>query len=845
MSIPERQTVHHTPASPTDDIVPKEADASKRSGQASPSGNEDAQTATIHDIPPRRTRDFTDLTHAVAALLAMVAILLIAAYLNGMTKGVETDARNAGQALDWLMDVPTTMLQQLTAVCIVISVLIQILMNREWLHSVVSILALLSGYACCALLSAGLHATGSINLISALASNGTVASPLSLLPDIYAGLGAFLTVAGPRRIHSTVRWGWNTLYIVAAILVIVSWHSVPGVLVSFALARVIGMLIRFAAGSENKGIWGKHLVEALRGVGIDAASLARRIEANNDNAVIQTCVDDDLIENSRIYDVTDTKGHDYVVSVLDDQKHSAGYFSQLWQWIRLNGVVVRRDRSAQDAMHHHLAMLLGLRNIGLQTPSAYGVADAAESSILIFDSNTRLAPCDLQHMSDAQARDLLAYLSHANMRGYTHRRITPSTIALLDGATPVIAGWQNGDCASNAANMALDKVQLLALLCASIGVERSIAAARDIWGDATLIDIAPFVQKAAVPAATRAMPGWDKHLLGALRDRLKTLLSEDADEPLETVTLSRFSLRSFIALTLTIVAIAVIFTQLRPDAMIQAIRNANPWWALLCMLFSMVAWMGTGLTLAAFMDKDKRHIFGIFCSQAASGFTAVSMPAGVGPAFVNLQFLRKSGYKNTSATAIMSAVVVSQALTTVALLLGIGIFSGRNTLSGMVPTNTLIIAIAIVALVISLAMIIPPVRKKIITTYLPIVRSYARQLVEMLTKPKEFGIAIAGAIILNLAIGMGFWAALLAFGYRTNPIETMFIFILANTLGSAVPTPGGLGAIEAALTFAFSSVGVPAAVALSATLLYRICFYWLRIPLGALAMQWLNRHNLI
>ena len=296
MSIPERQAVHHTPASPTDDIAPKDADASKRPGQASPSGNEDAQTATIHDIPPHRTRDFTDLTHAVAALLVMAAVLLIAAYLNGMTKGVETDARNAGQALNWLMDVPTTMLQQLTAVCIVLSVLIQILMNREWLHSVVSIIALLSGYACCALLSVGLHATGSINLISALASNGTGASPMSLLPDIYAGLGAFLTVAGPRRIHSTVRWGWNTLYIVAAILVIVSWHSVPGVLVSFALARVIGMLIRFAAGSENKGIWGKHLVEALHGIGIDVASLARRIDANSDNAVIQTCVDDDLIE---------------------------------------------------------------------------------------------------------------------------------------------------------------------------------------------------------------------------------------------------------------------------------------------------------------------------------------------------------------------------------------------------------------------------------------------------------------------------------------------------------------------------------------------------------------------
>ncbi|EKF15342.1 hypothetical protein B217_07574, partial [Bifidobacterium bifidum IPLA 20015] len=34
-------------------------------------------------------------------------------------------------------------------------------------------------------------------------------------------------------------------------------------------------------------------------------------------------------------------------------------------------------------------------------------------------------------------------------------------------------------------------------------------------------------------------------------------------------------------------------------------------------------------------------------------------------------------------------------------------------------------------------------------------------------------------------------------------------------------------------------------IALSATLLYRALFYWLRIPLGALSMRWLDKHNLI
>ena len=314
---------------------------------------------------------------------------------------------------------------------------------------------------------------------------------------------------------------------------------------------------------------------------------------------------------------------------------------------------------------------------------------------------------------------------------------------------------------------------------------------------------------------------------------------------MEPVTISRFNIRSFVTIVLLIIAVSVIFTQLRPDEVIDAVSNANPVMAVLCVAFGLIAWVGSAVTLGAFMDPERRDVLGLFCSQAASGFTAVSMPAGVGPAFVNLQFLRKSGYRNTAATAIMSAVWAIQGGTTIAMVLLIGIFTGRNMLSGMIPTNTLIIAIATVALLASAAMAIPPVRRLLAERYLPIVRSYARQLVNVLTQPKQLAIGLAGALVLNIATGLGFWAALLAFGHATNPVETTFVFLLANALGSAVPTPGGLGAVEAALTFAFTSVGVPPAVALSATLVYRVAFYWLRIPMGALAMKWLDRHNLI
>ncbi|MFZ1854238.1 MAG: lysylphosphatidylglycerol synthase domain-containing protein, partial [Candidatus Nanopelagicales bacterium] len=45
--------------------------------------------------------------------------------------------------------------------------------------------------------------------------------------------------------------------------------------------------------------------------------------------------------------------------------------------------------------------------------------------------------------------------------------------------------------------------------------------------------------------------------------------------------------------------------------------------------------------------------------------------------------------------------------------------------------------------------------------------------------------------------------------------------------GQAAPTPGGLGAVEAALTAALAAAGVEAAVAVSAVLLFRIFTFWL------------------
>lgn len=797
----------------------------------------------IDDVAPKRTHDFGDLTRAALSLVGAVIVMVFAVYMGGITSGVEADVHTAAQAINWLADIPSSVLQQLATVIIVVTVLIQLMLAREWLVTLTAIAGMLAGYLAAWGLSILICTTNRMLAISVVSATTLLDS--GLLPGIYTAMAAFLTTAGPRRIRSSVKWGWNILYATAALMVMLSWHSVSGVLVAFFAGRALGMIVRFAVGTRSTGIWGEELVNALQDIGLDVATLTRNQELHARVRSLNASLDDDLVEGSRIYDMRTTSGKRYVVSVLDAQTHTAGYLKQLWDWLRFTGIATRRDRNVCDTVQHHFAMLLALSAAGLPAMAPYGVADTEESAVLVLDAHTGERPTNLNILTRDDAVEYMRFLDVANRRGYTHRRITPDTLARLDGGIPVIAGWHNGDSGSSGANIALDKVQLLALFAALIGVDDALNAACEVWGEQTLLQIAPFLQKVAIPSPTRALDSWDKQLLKTLQTSITAMADDEQNDVPESVTLARFSWRSMLTMLLVIVAVVVVFTQLKPEEIVAALRNANPTMALICLAFGLCSWIGSSVSLGALVERGKRRPLGIFMSQVAGGFATVSMPAGVGPAFVNLQFLRKSGYRNTTATAIMSAVMAVYYLAYFMLLIAIGLFTGKHTLSGTIPTNTLVIVLGAVGAVLAIAMMIPPLRHMIMQRLVPVAKKYFTQLLNVLNQPAELAVSICGGLVQNITTGLAFWSALLAFGVHMNPVETIFVFMLAYALGSAVPTPGGLGGVEAALTFAFVAVGVPQGVALSATLLHRVVFYWLRIPLGALAMQWLNRHNLV
>ena len=92
---------------------------------------------------------------------------------------------------------------------------------------------------------------------------------------------------------------------------------------------------------------------------------------------------------------------------------------------------------------------------------------------------------------------------------------------------------------------------------------------------------------------------------------------------------------------------------------------------------------------------------------------------------------------------------------------------------------------------------------------------------------------------------LALWASVEAFGGGTTFVTVTIVTMIGGTLASAAPTPGGVGAVEAALIGGLAAFGVPAAVGVPSVLLYRVLTCWLPVFIGWPVMRWLTQKEMI
>ena len=67
------------------------------------------------------------------------------------------------------------------------------------------------------------------------------------------------------------------------------------------------------------------------------------------------------------------------------------------------------------------------------------------------------------------------------------------------------------------------------------------------------------------------------------------------------------------------------------------------------------------------------------------------------------------------------------------------------------------------------------------------------------------------------------------------------VYLVASLIAAASPTPGGLGAIEAATIAGLTGIGISSGPAVSAVLVYRLATYWLPVLPGWYSWRLLQR----
>ncbi len=274
-----------------------------------------------------------------------------------------------------------------------------------------------------------------------------------------------------------------------------------------------------------------------------------------------------------------------------------------------------------------------------------------------------------------------------------------------------------------------------------------------------------------------------------------------------------------------------------------AFTNSNLWWVLAAAIVGTFTWIGAAIPLMAFCPvkvgwKDATLI------QIASTFIDVAAPAGMGSVAVHLRYMVKRGVSGASATAALLLIEVSQFVGSILLLI-VSVLFTRMDPHIQFPLQNSMIVLAVIVIVAIVIALLPKFRKPLLAKFKEWWEGMRPTLAWAWRHPKAQWTAIGGVVIQSAASAIALQLCLLALGHEIPFPLALSVYIIASTVGSMVPTPGGIGSAEAAYTAALVLVGVPAGVALSAVILFRVVTFYGQVPIGWIGWQRLNKREMI
>jgi glycosyltransferase 2 family protein len=182
----------------------------------------------------------------------------------------------------------------------------------------------------------------------------------------------------------------------------------------------------------------------------------------------------------------------------------------------------------------------------------------------------------------------------------------------------------------------------------------------------------------------------------------------------------------------------------------------------------------------------------------------------------------------------------------VVLLLAFLAWTGTGGVGGfsLPDTSTILVVIAVVLAASGLVIVgVPALRRKVVPPLLVQARKAAVSLTDVVTDPGRVFALLGGSAGVTLMYIAALAAVVQAFGGGLTLPQVGAAYLVAAAFGSVSPTPGGLGAFEAALVAALTGYGMRNGEAVAAVLTFRLFTFWLPVLPGWLTFEQMQRQE--
>ena len=646
-----------------------------------------------------------------------------------------------------------------------------------------------------------------------------------------AGAAAVATIAGTWLPRPWRKTAWPAVVAIAICRLLTATEAPLNLGLVIALGAVAGSVVLLVTGAPSRDVERATVEAALRRGGLIVTNLAEFAP--------------DAF--APLFTAQGPGGESYLVKVLGRDQRDENLFLRAWRAISVRGMGDRRPvRSPTRAAEHEALTLALARVASARVPEVVGIGYTDDDSAVMvqrLQPGVPLADTPANLVDDDLLVDAWRQVAILQSHRIAHRALDTRNI-MVDGGAAIV-GFGAASLDGSDQLLGADVAELAVSTALVVGPGRAVACAASVVSKATLAAALPLMQSVVLTPRTRRGVKAQPEILDKVRDATKTAAGV---ESYELTKLHRVTVQGAVTAVGSVVLLGYLLNLVANWGDIgSALREANAVAFVPLVVLITATYVGGALSLMGAVTIDLpflRTTEVMFAQSFLNRFT----PANAGGMAMRTRYLQRQG---TDLTVAAAAVGLTTAASGVAQVLFVGLFfvwGGTSDALGKfsLPSTGNLLAAVVAAGVVGGTVALSGWGRRVVV---PLVRRTFDKALgsfrELGRRPGRLALLFGGAGMAKLATITAFVVSVRAFDVNMGFVQAAALYMVANTVGSAVPTPGGVGGLEAALTAVLLGAGVEAATAAAIVVLFRVATYWLPTLPGWLLLQDAQRRDIV